>query len=62
MNPLWNLEAADKAVSIEKMRSEIAIDIAVEKSQLSREEIEGLIRNSLGEMPSKYWLLNQTLR
>ena len=43
------LEAADKAVSIEKMRSEIAIDIAVEKSQLSREEIEGLIRNSLGE-------------
>ena len=43
------LEAADRAIELEKMRSEIAIDIAAEKSESSREEIEEQIRHGLGD-------------
>jgi CRP-like cAMP-binding protein len=43
------LEVADRAVKLEKMRTEIAIDIAAEKSESSREKIEEQIRHGLGD-------------
>jgi len=43
------LQAADRSISLEKMRSEIAVTLAVQKSEMSREEIEEKIRHSLGD-------------
>lgn len=43
------LHASDRALNLEKMRSEIAVTLAAEKTEMSREEIEEEIRHSLGD-------------
>ncbi|MEE3234196.1 MAG: cyclic nucleotide-binding domain-containing protein [Candidatus Latescibacterota bacterium] len=43
------LEAAARAVNLEKMRAEIVVDLAIENSQFSREEIEEKVRHALGD-------------